>query len=345
MRCPTLKELPPPPTGKTGWPWTEESIQLPDKMPDGSSWPKISIVTPSLNQGKFIEETIRSVLLQGYPNLEYIIIDGGSTDDSVQIIKKYEKWLCYWVSECDKGQAQAINKGFKMASGDIVAWLNSDDFYEKSIMSIVANYLCLHNDADFIYGDLNCIDRNGKTNNIFEPSNFNLIQLLYYDFIPQQSCFWRHSVLEDMGLLAESYNYIMDYEYWLRCAIKKSFLYVPVALANSRSHIASKSIAEPLEFLKESVQMFTSYFADTASTRNEILLHRNRVLEHWNERLALKYFDMKLMKEARNHFLISISLTPRRFQSFTLLAYIVDTLIGSNLGRNVQLIGKKLREK
>lgn len=328
-----------------GWPWTDEAPQLPDRMPDGSSWPKISIITPSFNQVEFIEETIRSVLLQGYPNIEYIIIDGGSTDGSVNIINKYEKWLAYWISKPDQGQTYAINEGFKMASGNILAWINSDDYYEISILQHVANYLYSYNDVDFIYGDLNCIDRYGTINNIFKPGNFNLMQLLYYDFIPQQSCFWRYSVLEDIGLLAESYNYIMDYEYWLRCAIKKSFLYVPVALANSRSHIASKSIAEPLEFLKESVQMFTSYFADTASTRKDILLHKKRVLEHWNERLALKYFDMKLMKEARNHFLISISLTPSRCQNFTLLAYLVDTLIGSNLGRNVQLIGKKLREK
>ena len=113
MRCPTLKELPPSEAGKTGWPWTEESPQLPDNMPDGSPCPKISIVTPSLNQGQFIEETIRSVLLQGYPNLEYIIIDGGSTDGSVDIIKKYEKWLAYWITEPDRDQGHAINKGFE----------------------------------------------------------------------------------------------------------------------------------------------------------------------------------------------------------------------------------------
>src|SRR4030042_6265175 len=126
MRCPTLKELPSPPQGKTGWPWTEESPQLHNTMPDGSPWPKISIVTPSFNQGQFIEETIRSVLLQGYSDLEYIIIDGGSKDDSIELIRKYEKWLTYWVSEPDHGQSHAINKGFRKASGEIVAWLNSD---------------------------------------------------------------------------------------------------------------------------------------------------------------------------------------------------------------------------
>jgi glycosyltransferase involved in cell wall biosynthesis len=129
VHCPTLAELPPPPRGKSGWPWTVETPPLPAARPDGSAWPRISIVTPSYNQGQFIEETIRSVLLQGYPDLEYIIIDGGSTDQTVEIIKKYAPWLTYWVSEKDRGQPHAINKGFDKATGEIGAYLNSDDFY------------------------------------------------------------------------------------------------------------------------------------------------------------------------------------------------------------------------
>jgi hypothetical protein len=115
-----LTELPPPPsdenTGwpKTGWPWTEETPPVPPLMANGAPWPRISIVTPSYNQGAFIEETIRSVLLQGYPNLEYVILDGGSSDDSTSIIRKYEPWLAHWASERDRGQAHAINKGLDM---------------------------------------------------------------------------------------------------------------------------------------------------------------------------------------------------------------------------------------
>ena len=138
MRCPTLAELPPPPPEMTGWPWTVETPPVPPVRPDGSAWPRISIVTPSYNQGQFIEETIRSILLQGYPDLEYIIIDGGSTDQSVEIIRKYEPWLTYWVSEKDRGQSHAINKGFERASGEIGGYINSDDFYLPVALSAVA---------------------------------------------------------------------------------------------------------------------------------------------------------------------------------------------------------------
>ena len=125
----SLVDLPAPPEGKTGWPWTEQSELLGDRMSGGSEWPKISIVTPSYNYGQFIEETIRSVLLQSYPNLEYIIIDGCSNDQTPNIIKKYESWLTFWCSEPDGGQTDAINKGFMRCTGHIFVWLNADDAY------------------------------------------------------------------------------------------------------------------------------------------------------------------------------------------------------------------------
>src|SRR5215831_2991084 len=124
MRSPTLAELPPSPPTKTGWPWTVETPLLPSLRADGTSWPRVSVVTPSYNQGQFIEETIRSVLLQGYPDLEFIIIDGGSSDQTLDIIRKYARWLAYWISEKDRGQSDAINKGFSKSTGRILNWLN-----------------------------------------------------------------------------------------------------------------------------------------------------------------------------------------------------------------------------
>jgi len=141
VQCPALIDLPPPPPGRTGWPWTEESRRLPDHTPADRPWPRISIVTPSFNQGKFIEETVRSILLQGYPNLEYLILDGGSTDDSVEIIEKYSPWLSYWVSQTDHGQSDAINRGLKLASGDFATWINSDDLLCKNALVEHASHI------------------------------------------------------------------------------------------------------------------------------------------------------------------------------------------------------------
>lgn len=125
---PTLEELPDPPDGKTGWPWTKQSDPFPDTQLDGKPWPKVSVVTPGYNHGQFIEKTIRSVLLQGYPNLEYFVMDGGSDDETVEILKKYDPWIDEWVSELDDGQSDAINKGFRRCTGVYGSWINSDDW-------------------------------------------------------------------------------------------------------------------------------------------------------------------------------------------------------------------------
>ncbi|MGA7932060.1 MAG: glycosyltransferase, partial [Kovacikia sp.] len=128
----TLSDLPDPPLNKTGWPWTEQPEVLSKPMLAGSELPRISIVTPSYNYGRFLEETIRSVLLQDYPNVEYIIIDGGSTDNTSIILQKYSSYLTYWVSKPDNGQTDAINKGYQHCTGDIFVWLNADDAYKTS---------------------------------------------------------------------------------------------------------------------------------------------------------------------------------------------------------------------
>jgi len=218
MRCPTVSELPPPPPGKTGWPWTEESPQLPDKMPDGSAWPRISIVTPSLNQGKFIEETIRSVLLQGYPDLEYIIIDGGSTDNSLEFIKKYEKWLSSWISEEDKGQSHAINKGFAKATGEIFAYINSDDLYEPGAFKLVAPLFRQKKDV-LVAGECVIFDEQGVRDIYmpFWPQNLNL--LLTKCPFAQPASFWHSGVILKTGGMDESLKFCFDMEFFLRCAI------------------------------------------------------------------------------------------------------------------------------
>ena len=218
MRCPTLSDLPPPPHGRTGWPWTEESPQLPDTMPSGRPWPRITIVIPSYNQGQFIEETIRSVLLQGYPNLEYIVMDGGSKDNSVEIIREYEPWLAYWRTGPDGGQSAAIAQGFQRATGEIMGWLNSDDRYLMGTLGRVAKFLALNPKLVFINSDINVIDEYGHFMHrqfVARPCRGVTANLGYHAW-PQQGCFWRRNAYEKVGGVDPSLEFCMDRDLFLR---------------------------------------------------------------------------------------------------------------------------------
>ncbi len=242
MRSPWLSELPSPKPGKVGWPWVGESARLSETTSDGNPWPRMSIVTPSYNQGKFLEETIRSVLLQGYPDLEYIIIDGGSKDGSVEIIRKYEKWLSYWVSEKDRGQSHAINKGWGRASGEIVAYLNSDDLYMPGVLSEVAELFRKYPDCAVIHGQTMVVDEWGKEKGIFgAPLDLAASIDGCNNPVAQQSTFIRRRALLDVGLMDEKLHRAMDYDLWLRLRTKYPFLFVPRIWSKLRSHPGSKS--------------------------------------------------------------------------------------------------------
>lgn len=211
-----LQHLPSPPINKNGWPWTTESRPIGPIMPDGKPWPRISIITPSYNQGRFIEETIRSVLLQNYPNLEYIIMDGGSTDSSKEIIKKYDQWLTYWVSEKDNGQADAIFRGFEKASGDIIAWINSDDFYLIDAFRYVTQ-LYSQLSAEFIIGGNIYIDENGKKKARLKGYTQDYSSLLYFgQYIAQPACFWSRKSFFEVGGYDRDLKFAFDYDLFLR---------------------------------------------------------------------------------------------------------------------------------
>jgi len=244
MRFPNLSEFPPRPPGKTGWPWAEESPQLSDTMPDGSPWPRVSIVTPSYNQGQFIEETIRSVLLQGYPNLEYIIIDGGSTDGSVDIIRKYERGLAYWVSEPDRGQSHAINKGCQRATGEIMAWLNSDDRYWPGALARAARFFVSHPSIVFANGDVDYIDVDGRfvrRIHAIRPNWFLTANLGAHGW-PQQGCFWRRRAYEQVGGIDSSLRFCMDRDLFIRLTRLGPSARIPEPpLADFRIHDQTKS--------------------------------------------------------------------------------------------------------
>jgi glycosyltransferase involved in cell wall biosynthesis len=213
--------FPSSPRGRIGWPWAQGAEPLPPLINDRQPWPKISIVTPSFNQGQFIEETIRSVLLQGYPNLEYIVIDGGSTDTSVEMIKRYEPWLSYWVSEKDNGQAHAINKGFSRATGDIFAYINSDDFYREGIFAEVARLYLEASDNFWVAFSMEDFDDTGSR--FSRPvSEFHSLYTWIYgaEMIPQSSSFWSRRLQLDIGGFDESMHYAFDKDFFVRLLIR-----------------------------------------------------------------------------------------------------------------------------
>lgn len=242
MRCPTLAALPPPPQGRTGWPWTVESLQLPDRMSDGCPWPRITIVTPSYDQGRFIEETIRSVLLQGYPNLEYIIVDGGSSDNTVEIIRRYEPYLADWLSEPDDGQADAINKGFQKSSGEILAWQNSDDIYLPDAFGTVAERLRENPGASLFFGNLKFIDEEDRECGELRFVPFSRWALVREGtMLANQAAFWKRELFLIAGPLDTSLTFCMDYEFFLRASVHGRFEFVRRFLGAFRIHGKSKS--------------------------------------------------------------------------------------------------------
>ena len=206
--------------------------------------PLVSIVTPSYNQAQFLEETILSVLDQDYPNIEYIIIDGGSTDGSVDIIRKYEDRLAYWVSELDRGQSYAVNKGWQRARGELLGWQNSDDTYCPGAVSRVVEAYLANPDAVLFYGDYHVISRAGEHQYTTKMQDYTFSQMLCGRFPAQQSAFFHRSVLGEVGFLDEDLHWAMDGDFFLRVWHRYSesqFCYVPYPLANYRQYVGRKS--------------------------------------------------------------------------------------------------------
>ena len=205
--------------------------------------PLVSILTPSFNQARYLDATIQSVLSQDYPHIEYMIVDGGSNDGTVDVIKKYQSKLAWWVSEKDKGQTDAINKGFARASGEILAWLNSDDTYEPGAVSAAVRYLQEHPQVGMVYADCNFINETGRVIGKFGSAQTSYRLLRQgYSHIPQQTMFFRADLWKQVGPLDPSFYFAMDYDLWTRIAARSEIKYVPQTWANFRLHTSGKTI-------------------------------------------------------------------------------------------------------
>ncbi len=264
MLCPTLDQLPPPATGQQGWPWTEATPPVAGTMPDGRPWPRITIITPSYNQRRFVEETIRSVLLQGYPHLEYLVMDGGSTDGSVDTIRAYASWLTAWESAPDRGQGHAINKGLAQATGQILAWLNSDDVYRPGALQQMALAFARHPGAAVVVGGCAGTDANrrevGRKTATFDPADL----LIAGRGPAQPGVFFSRSARDRVGGLNEQLHYVLDKEYWFRIMsafAPDAFILIAPVVAEMRSWERIKSLTGGLKVWDEYRFMVDQFYA------------------------------------------------------------------------------------
>lgn len=236
-----------------------------------AEFPLVSIITPSYQQAAFLEQTLRSVLEQDYPNIEYLVADGGSTDGSVEIIRRYANRLAWWVSEKDHGQGEAINKGFARAKGKYIAWVNSDDFYQPGAIRAAVSELEAHPDVGMVFGDVQVVDRNEKVLNHLHYGDWGLPELMTFHIIGQPAVFMRREVLEKAGYLDETYHFMLDHQLWLRMGLQAGIRYVPQLWAGAHYHEDCKNLAQASEFGQEAYRIVdwmrhAPEFADLASS-------------------------------------------------------------------------------
>jgi len=239
-----------------------------------SSTPLVSIVTPSFNQARYLETTLRSVLGQDYPHIEYLVVDGGSTDGSVEIIQRYADRLAWWVSEPDRGQADGINKGLRRAQGEIVAWLNSDDVYAPwAVREAVATFQ-RHPEAGLVFGDALSIDATGRAFHTLKAGPWGLDELMTFHILTQPAVFMRRDVAAQVGFLDEDFHFLLDHRLWLKIAARARLVYVPRIWAFARYHTEAKNAAHADRFGEEALRLARWLAEDPAYAEAYARLHR-----------------------------------------------------------------------
>jgi GT2 family glycosyltransferase len=261
--------------GRRGWPWDVVSPPLPPRRPDGGEWPTITVVTPSYNQGAYIEETIRSVLLQGYPRLEYVIFDGGSRDETVDIIRRYAPWIAHWESARDRGQSDAINKGLRRATGDLVGWLNSDDFYAPGALGALA--AACGDGADWAAGACDWLAADGSRATRPSRTASSLGEWIAASQVQQPASLWRRDLHRRLGYLDERLHYVMDQELFLRFLTGGARLRgLDEVMATLRVHDRSKTGSSANTFRVETLEVIVPRYwgrltpADRQRARREL---------------------------------------------------------------------------
>jgi glycosyltransferase involved in cell wall biosynthesis len=237
----------------------------------------VTIVTPSYNQADFLEDCLRSVLSQDYPPIEYLVVDGGSTDGSLEIIRRYADRLAWWVSEPDQGQAEAIAKGFDHARGEIIAWLNSDDILLPGAVTSALRVFQDHPEAGLVYGNAITIDARGRPLNRLDFKNYNLLDLMSFRIICQPSVFMQRRVYEQVGGVDPGYHYMLDHHLWIRMAQVAPIVHTPQAWSAARYHPAAKNASQAAGFSRE-IHRVLEWMERSQPFKPLIKKHRRQVL-------------------------------------------------------------------
>ena len=301
----------------------------------------VSIITPSYNQAAYLEQTILSVLNQDFSRIEYILVDGASTDGSVEIIKKYAGKFSYWVSEKDRGQADAINKGFARATGDIVAWLNSDDYYLQGTVSAAVKVFEENPDAVLVYGNMLAVDEHGKTFNTLSYKQLTLEDLLCFQIIGQPAVFMRRSALNKTSGLNPDFHFLLDHLLWIHIAKQGKILHVDQTWSAARYHAEAKNRAKAAEFGREAFRILDEVAQDkTLAPVLAMVSRRARASAH---RVDSRYLlDGGLSAKSLSAWLRALFIyPPTALARMNIFVSAILNLLGLGRIRDVVLKGRK----
>jgi glycosyltransferase involved in cell wall biosynthesis len=271
-----------------------------------NSTPLVSIITPSFNQGHFIEETLLSIQNQAYKNVEHIVIDGGSKDQTILVLKKYSPSIS-WISEPDDGQTNAINKGLKRSHGEIIAYLNSDDLYLPETIQTIVDFFDEHPEIDMVYGDIIHIDKQSQYIETVKTGTIVFEKYLTGGvYLPQPTVFFRRKILEKIGYFDEKLDLAMDLDYWIRIFLNFQTAYIPVVLAKARIYPEAKSSAQGLKYLDEKIYILEKTFSDENTTVS-FFGTIDTAKKVKNRSCSFVYFYGGLEYQERRQFIVALS--------------------------------------
>lgn len=299
------------------------------KFRNAADLPLVSIVTPSYNKGRFIEETILSIKNQDYPNIEHIIVDGGSTDNTLDIIKKWESsYNMRWISELDKGQSDAINKGWRMAKGEILAYLNADDTYMPWAVKTAVKFFAEHPDVSMVYGDCNIINEHSEMIIRGVGEEFDLGEMLCGPGkVPQPAVFVRKEVLNEIGYFDTNLHYAMDHDLWIRIGLRLKIEHISRLLANFRRCSGTKSVDEEYKFGDDRLYILDKFFSNRELPK-EVRVLKRRAYSYAHLRAGSGRLKQRQRGKAGKHLIKAFILYPQQLMKSMAISLLITFFLG-----------------